>query len=476
MASTERAQPQLALLTEDQIQRIHEQSLQILATTGMRVDAPWAREALVRAGAPALTQDNIVRLPGDLVEWALRVSPAQFDIHDQHGQVAFRLGQGNTTRFGIGVTTLYYQDPATNQLTQFTREHLENVVRLGHTLRSFDVISTVGIVQDTPPDQSDLYATLHMVAATTKPLVLLVSDEARFPAVLDLVEHLRGDLATFPCVIPYVNPITPLILSGGTADKMRHTIRRGLPLIFSSYGMAGATTPIPPLPRLALLNAELLAGLTLAQTVREGTPVILGLLPAYFHMRGKDSAYDATSYLLNLACAEMMSWYQLPHSGASGSGMGWGPDLLTAGHQWANHLTSCLGKASLVPFVGDTLGSKAFSPASIVYANEVIAQCRDFAAGLDLETDPTLLEEIAETGPGGSFLLANSTLERMHSAHFQSEIFPSLTLDDWQAQNRPQAQKLLRDYTQQLIDGLQPAPGRDDLIARGTALITHILS
>lgn len=471
MTSIEFARPQLALLSEGQIQQAHEQSLHLLATTGVRVDAPWAREILVRAGAHLHASDNIVRLPHDLVEWALSVSPAQFDIHNQHGQVAFRLGQ-DSTRFGIGVTTLYYQDPATDQLTPFTREHLETVVRLGQALASFDVISTVGIVQDTPPDQSDLYATLHMVAATGKPLVLLVSDEARFPAVLDLVEHLRGDLATSPCVIPYVNPITPLILNAGTADKMRHTVQRGLPLIFSSYGMAGATTPISPLPRLALLNAELLAGLTLAQTLKEGTPVVLGLLPAYFHMRGKDSAYDATSYLLNLACAEMMSWYQLPHSGTSGSGVGWGPDMLASGHQWFNHLTSCLGKASLVPFVGDTLGSKALSPATMVYADEVIAQCRDFAAGLRLDGDPTLLEELDEVGPGGSFLLADSTLAQMRSAHFQSKVFPSLTLEEWQAQGQPQVQKVLRDYTQHLIDSLQPAPDRDDLIDKGTTFIT----
>jgi trimethylamine--corrinoid protein Co-methyltransferase len=125
--------------------------------------------------------------------------------------------------------------------------------------------------------------------------------------------------------------------------------------------MAGATTPITPLGTLILLNAELLAGLVFAQLVREGTPVILGSLPAYFDMQTMASFYDTTSYLLNLACAEMMAAYALPHCGASGSGIGWGPDLVASGHQWMNHLLSCLGDVGLVPFVGDVLGSKAFS-------------------------------------------------------------------------------------------------------------------
>ena len=44
---------------------------------------------------------------------------------------------------------------------------------------------------------------------------------------------------------------------------------------------------------LALLNAELLAGLALGQLIKEGTPMILGSLPAFFDMKGMGSFYDA---------------------------------------------------------------------------------------------------------------------------------------------------------------------------------------
>jgi trimethylamine--corrinoid protein Co-methyltransferase len=67
-----------------------------------------------------------------------------------------------------------------------------------------------------------------------------------------------------------------------------------------------------------------------------------------------------------------MTTYQIPHAGTSGSGLGWGPDLLASGSVWMDHLTSCIGKVGLAPFVGGNLGSKAFSPALVVYANEVI--------------------------------------------------------------------------------------------------------
>jgi trimethylamine--corrinoid protein Co-methyltransferase len=124
-----------------------------------------------------------------------------------------------------------------------------------------------------------------MIANTVKPLVILISDESLFPHVLDLLELLRGDLASQPFVIPYLNPVTPLIINEGTSDKMLASIERGLPFIYSNYGMAGMSTPITPGGTLALLNAELLAGLVLSQLAREGAPIILGSLPAYFDMK-----------------------------------------------------------------------------------------------------------------------------------------------------------------------------------------------
>ncbi|MBN1641127.1 MAG: trimethylamine methyltransferase family protein [Anaerolineae bacterium] len=466
-------QPRIEVLSRAQIAQIHARAAHILASTGVRVDAPYARKRLIEAGADGDAENAIVRLPRQLVDWALKVAPSHVEVYDRRGAHAFRLGRGDA-RFGIGVTTLYYQDPVEDKLEPFARAHMRSLVRLAHALPGYDVISTVGVPQDVGPEVSDLYAALDSVANTTKPLVLLVSDESRFAAVLDLLEELTGDLAPRPFVLPYVNPITPLVLNEGTVLKMELAIERGLPLIFSSYGMAGATTPITPDGAMILLNAELLAGLTLAQVLREGTPVILGALPACFDMRGMGSYYDPTSYVLNLACAEIMDWYGVPHCGTSGSGIGWGPDLLTAAHQWVNHLTSCLGKVGLAPFVGDVLGSKAFSPAAMVLANEAIAQARWFARGFALDRALGSEQEIALAGPGGSFLVSGSTLAHLRDATYRSEVFGNLTLEAWQAQGQPSADQRLRAHTRQLLREAAPPDDYAALMARGEAFIAGL--
>jgi trimethylamine--corrinoid protein Co-methyltransferase len=456
-------------LEPDQIAQVHAASLDILATVGVRVDSAAGRRIFAQALGTRVGEER-VRIPPDLVEQAMASAPATVDLYDQRGDPAFRLGTGEA-RFGVGVTALYYQDPGSGEVVPFTRRHFRTMVRLGHALPSFDAVSTVGVIQDLPPEVADLYAALEMAANTTKPLVLLVSDEDRFGDVLDLLAHLRGDLAARPFVIPYFNPITPLVINAGTVDKMAVAIDRGLPLIYSNYAMIGATTPITPAGTLALLNAELLAGLVLSQLMRAGTPVVLGSLPTSFDMRGMGSFYTPPGYLVSLACAEMMAHYGLPHCGTSGSGVGWGPGLVAAGHQWTNHLLACMGRIEFAPFVGDDLGAKAFSPAIVVYANEVIERARRIGRGFALDEDAIGLDEIVEVGPGGTFLVTDRTLALFRDAYAPSEILPDLTLEAWQERGCPSPEAELRRYTRDLIADLEPPPDHKELIDRGEAFI-----
>ena len=462
----------IGVLSDDQIENIHRYSLEILARVGVRVDSEKARKVFEKASLKA-DSDNTIRISSDLVDWAVKAAPSTVDIYNRSGDRVFQMGDAeiNNTRFGFGVTNLYYQDPKTDRITAFTRKHMEVSTRLAEALESFDMVSTVGILQDCAPEAADYYGTLEMVANTNKPLIILVSKESCFDSTLDLLEHLHGDLAARPFCIPYFNPITPLVLNEGTTDKMVATIERGLPLIYNSTGMAGATSPISMAGTLALLNAEILAGLLFSQLVKEGTTVILGALPWEFDMQNMEHYYTPRTLPLNLACAEMMNYYGVPHSGSSGSGPGWSADLNAIGILWMNHLTGCLGKVGLAPFVGGKFGSVVFSPNFVVYANEAIRQVRLFSQGFDLDDDSVNLDEIKTVGPGGNFLMADQTLRLFRESHFKDGIWPFLSLDQWQSGQHPNADTVLRRHTRELLDRANPPADHDDLIKRGEAFI-----
>ena len=468
--------PSLRLLKNEQIQQIHQYSLDILSTTGIRVNSSKAVERFAKFSC-RIENNNQVFIEEELVQWALDQAPSNITIHNRTGEQRFVLGDlsQDSTRFGVGVTNLHYQDPLTDQITPFSIKHMETAVRLGDTLEQFDVISTPGIAQDLDPRNADLFSSLAMVANTTKPLVLLISEYNCYELALDMIESLHGNLAENPFVIPYFNPITPLVLNEETSEKIWITVGRGLPFIYNNYGMSGATAPITPGGTLALLNAELLAGIVFAQIVKKGTPIIAGNLPAGFDMKNMMSVYTPHTMLINLACAEMMNHYKIPHSGTSGSGSGWGPDLLASGTFWMNHLTSIMGKVGLAPFVGGNFDSMAFSPAAIVYANEVIRLSRIFNQGFSIDSATVNVAEIDTMGSAGNYMAALSTGKRFREFRFDSPIWPGYTLDQWQANQCPDAGKLLREYTHEMIETLTPLDDHDDLMGRGKQFIAAYL-
>jgi trimethylamine--corrinoid protein Co-methyltransferase len=465
------ARPSLSLLSDAQMAAVHEASLVILSESGLRIDSERARKVFAAGGARI--EEDRVYLHREIVDAAIETAPATIEIFDRQGEPAFRLGDGET-RFGVGVTNLWYQDPLTDELTPFARSHMERGVRLCQALPSYDVISTLGVLRELPPQVADLYAVLEMVANSTKPLVLLISDEKLYPQVLKLLESLRGDLGEKPFAIPYLNPITPLVVNEGTSDKLLDSVERSIPAIYSNYGMAGMTTPLTCAGALAFLNAELLGGLALSQLARPGAPILLGSLPMFFDMKTMIDFYDPQTILIDLACAEMMAHYQIPHAGTSGSGDGWGPDLLAAGAAWMNQITSLIGKVGLAPFVGSTLNSKAYSPAMTVYGDEVIGASRLFAQGFAVdEASLGAAEAVEQFAAEGHFLMAPSTLERYRNAYYPS-LFPKIGLEKWVELGRPRADSLVRERARELLENAPAPDDHDEILRRGEEILERL--
>jgi len=468
--------PRLALLTEGQKVEIHHYALKVLETTGVRVDSPSALEMLKKKVGSSNVRERTVRFPGELVEWAIQAAPKRIQVYDRRGNPQFTIGSmEDRIRFGIGVTALYYQEPETDTPVLFERRHMRDMVRLGNKLPHYDMVSTVGIVRDVPEHLTDLYGSLEHFANGTKPMVLLVSDEHKFEHVMRMFETLhRGDLGEKPFIIPYFNPVSPLVMNEGTVDKMKMSAELGLPFIVSNYSMSGATTPITPAGTIAVLLAELLAGLVIGQLYRQGAPMLLGMLPVYFDMKTLMNFYDPQSILVNLACAEMMEFYRIPHCGTSGSGTGWGMDLLAAETYWMNTLTFSLAKGGIAPFVGDTLGSKAISPQTFIYCHEIIDQALRFAGGFQLDDENVGLDEIHEVGAGRAFVTAPTTLKKYRNGYYVSPIFPRWNMEKWVEAGQPHVQTRLREYTMEFMKDLPAPEDHNELMEMGGKFIDSL--
>ncbi len=166
----------LNVLNEEQIQNIHEMAIIILEKTGIRVDEPGAR-AIFKKATGQDSKDNKVCIPRQLTEWAIKAAPSKIDVCRRDGNPGFSLDSQDNEQsiFGIGVTNLYYQDPLTDEVVRFTRDHMAKSTRLGSNLDEFDTIATPGVIQNVKSEDSELIGFLEMLANTVKPITLLIS-------------------------------------------------------------------------------------------------------------------------------------------------------------------------------------------------------------------------------------------------------------------------------------------------------------
>ncbi|HMK93264.1 MAG TPA: trimethylamine methyltransferase family protein, partial [Thermoleophilia bacterium] len=94
----------LRVLSDEERERVHEHTLALLETTGVRVDSEQARAILAEAGARVDDRD-VARLPRALVEHALEAAPKRFALGGRRDGWRFALNEGDFTLLADGGAT-----------------------------------------------------------------------------------------------------------------------------------------------------------------------------------------------------------------------------------------------------------------------------------------------------------------------------------------------------------------------------------
>ena len=90
--------PPVAIVSEDQLEAIHEASLTMLTEIGMDFLHPEAKAILKRAGAEVEEGSDRVRFDRGLVESVVGLAPNSFTLHARNGERSVTLG-GNAVAF-----------------------------------------------------------------------------------------------------------------------------------------------------------------------------------------------------------------------------------------------------------------------------------------------------------------------------------------------------------------------------------------
>jgi trimethylamine--corrinoid protein Co-methyltransferase len=197
---------------------------------------------------------------------------------------------------------------------------------------------------------------------------------------------------------------------------------RALPVIYFGPILRGVTGPMTIMGSLVLGNAAQLAGLVMAQLVREGAPVIRGQsMGGPVDMRSMVNLLGAPER--TRASTELAHFYGIPIFGQSGYTESKLFDEQAAMEGALTILLDALSGNHLSHDVGHIESGQTGSMDMIVYSDEVIDWVRRFMEPKESVTREALAVDVIDAvGPDGTYLTEDHTL-----AHLREDWVPELS-------------------------------------------------
>ena len=466
--------PSFSLLSNEQLDRIYEAALEVLATVGGEFHDKVTVDLLADAGA-RVEEGRRVLIPEILVADALRQAPSQIVIHDRSGRPRLFL-QDRNTYFGPGSDTPYTLDPFSGERRPAVLEDVVRAARVTDALPELDFSMCFGLASDVPEQVSDVHHFAAMVRNTGKPLVITAWDLAGLEDIHRMMEIVAGDSSTLrkqPFVVVFLMAVSPLRFPAESLQKLMFCAQSGIPCIWTSgCPSAGATAPIFPAGSLVVALAEFLAGLVVAQLASPGAPVIVGSAFGALDMARGLRPYAAPEQDFgHLAQAEVARYLQLPswgNGGCSDSNILDQQATLEAGRKL---MLSALAGNNLIHDLGYLDCGMTSSLELLAICNEMVSQIRRFLQGIPVTPETLAVDTIAAIGPGNHYLDHPQTRDHFHHQIWMPELISRKDYDAWQAEGGLTLRQRARAKVLKILETHRPEPLSPEVLREMEALL-----
>jgi trimethylamine--corrinoid protein Co-methyltransferase len=416
-----------SVLTEAQIERLHAASIGILERVGVVVPHPDMLCRLEEAGARVDRGRQRARLPEELVTRCLGQAGKQFTLYGRDLAKTAAFGQGRRN-YNTSAGQAMWVDEVGGPRRYAALEDVAVATRLADALETINLVGAMADPQEVPVRVRCLEVLAAQLGNTTKPVHFWFYDRASARFVVEMLVALRGDeerAASYPLCYPLLEPISPLRFPYHGIDLLYETARLNLPVAVGPMAQMGLSAPATVAGTMAQENAEVLAGICIAQLVRPGMPVCHGGICHAFDMRTTQLIFAGPEQaIFSVAMTQMGKHYGLPVYVNAGLTDAKCPDAqagLEAG------ITLALGAAAGADVFGH-MGicgvDQAASLDLLVLQDEIIRYVESTLRPIDFSDDALGLEVLEEVGPGGMLI------DTPHTAgHFRKELWMPRLLD-----------------------------------------------
>lgn len=458
------------VLSDDQIEAIHDASLTVLEEIGVKVLDPEARRYLEEAGAKVDHGDEMVWMDRGLVEEKLKLPPSSFTLHARNPARNVEVGDDCAIFASVGGPA--FVSDLDKGRRQGTYAEMCDYIRL---VQSLNILHQEGggpfEALDLPQESRHLdlhFAQITLMDKNWQPWGL-GADRARDGLEMAAISLgcTREDLIDKPIFTTVINTNSPLQIDGPMGEGLIEMANHGQPVIITPFTLAGAMSPVTIAGALTQQNAEALSGIVLAQCVRPGTPVVYGGFTSNVDMKTGSPAFGTPEYTLAAqATGQLARRYKIPFRSSNVTASN-AMDAQAAYESQMSLWGAMTGQVNLLNQGAGWLGGGLVASfEKLIVDAEILQMMAETQKPIEVTEASIGLDAIREVGPCGHFFGTQHTLERYETAFYSPLVSDWDNYENWSDQGSLDTaqrankiwKQMLKEYEQPPIDaGIEDA-------------------
>ncbi len=454
--------PPMAVLSDDQVDAIHDTSMRILEELGIELMSPAARAYFKRAGCDVDEASGLVKVDRALIAELVDKAPAMLTLTPRNPAKRLVFG-GDHMAFGLVAGPPNVHDRI-NGRRAGNFEDYQNFTRLAHHFNAIQILGNQVVAPvDLPANSRHLDTYRANIELSDLCFHGSAIGRGRACDAVRMMAISRGisldEICESPGVATIISVNSPRRFDEAMADGLTAMSEHGQAVVVTPFTLMGAMTAVTLPAALAQQNAEALFGIALTQLVRPGAPVFYGAYTSNVDLRSGAPAFGTPENTkANIASGQLARRYGLPYraSPTNASNAADGQSVYeTQMSLWA----SILGHAHLHYHAAGWLeGGLTASFEKLVLDVEMIQHMMAFLDPITVDEASLGFDAIAGVPTGGHFFGEPHTMERYETAFYQPLVSSWQNYEAWQeAGGEDATERATRLWQQALGEYQQPA-------------------
>lgn len=456
----ERRTPRLNLLNADDCVRIHQATLELMQSPGVRFIGDEVLAVFRQAGFE-VTDDGTVRFRPAEVQAALKTVPTSILRQGLAPGFDASIGGGGLV-MGAGSVPLHLIAPDTYERRYATLDDMIKFSWLVDGLEHLAIGNSVVLPHDVPSNIMHALWNLNSAVNLSKPSCCWYATDRQMAedgvTVLRAAAGGAGKLREMKSWAITICPESPLTW-GPSLHGLLVMARHHVPIEVLPMPVCGANAPVTVAGSIVQGNVEALSAMVLAQLVSPGCPVIYA--PSYAgSMDMKLGAFcfgSPEAALQGAAFAQLGRWYRFPTNVMAGITDSKVPDEQAGYEKMLVLLFPALAGADCITQAAGLLDfALSTNYEQMVIDDEICSQVLHLVAGMAVDDDALSASVIREVGPGGSYVGHEQTLQRFREALWRPRLSDRTTYETWTGQGSRDIVQRARERAAEILAHHRP--------------------